>query len=51
MTRISRKEILEALTVEDYFKGPRKDADDGPDLWEFGMMVKNKEVYIKIQWA
>ncbi len=48
MTRISRKEILKELRVGDYFRGPTKDAENGPDLWEFGRLHKQKEVYIKI---
>lgn len=48
MTRVSRKELLKELSVEDYFRGPTKDVDNGPDLWEFGRLLKQKEVYIKI---
>ena len=48
ITRISRRDILKELTVEDYFRGPTKDADNGPDLWEFGRSLKQREVYIKI---
>jgi len=39
---------LEELTVENYYRGPTENRDDGPDLWEFGKIVKNREVYIKI---
>lgn len=42
-----RKYVSE-LTVEDFYKGPTKDRDDGPDLWEFGKQIKNREVYIKV---
>ncbi len=48
IARVSRKELLRELMVEDYFRGPTKDANNGPDLWEFGRLVKQKEVYIKI---
>jgi hypothetical protein len=48
ITRVSRKEFLKELKVEDYFRGPTRDADNGPDLWEFGRLLKQKEVYIKI---
>src|SRR5690606_17157778 len=48
IARVSRKELLRELRVEDYFRGPTKDANNGPDLWEFGRLVKQKEVYIKI---
>ena len=48
ITRVSRTEILMELQVEDYYRGPTKDVDHGPDLWEFGRFLKKKEVYIKI---
>lgn len=48
ITRVSRKEILKDLKVEDYFRGPTRDVDKGPDLWEFGRLLRKKEVYIKI---
>ncbi|MCC6600762.1 MAG: type II toxin-antitoxin system MqsR family toxin [Crocinitomicaceae bacterium] len=48
MTSVNRKELLKELRVEDYFRGPTKDVDNGPDLWEFGRLLKQKEVYIKI---
>lgn len=48
ITKVSRKEFLKELKVEDYFRGPTKDVDNGPDLWEFGRLLKQKEVYIKI---
>jgi hypothetical protein len=43
-----RTEILKSLEVKDYYKGPSKDRDEGPDLWEFGKIVKGKDVYIKV---
>lgn len=48
ITQVARRETLNALTVEDYFRGPTKDVDHGPALWEFGRSLKQKEVYIKI---
>jgi hypothetical protein len=36
------------LTVEDFYKGPTQDYNGGDDFWEFGKMIKKKEVYIKI---
>lgn len=48
ITRVGRKETLKKLEITDYYRGPTKDRDDGPDLWEFGTLVNNKEVYIKI---
>lgn len=43
-----RTEVLKNLEVGDYYKGPSKDRDQGPDLWEFGKFVNRKEVYIKV---
>lgn len=47
ITPVNRKQLLKELAVEDYFRGPRKDSDNGPDLWEFGRLLRQKEVYIK----
>ena len=44
------KEILEQLIPEDYSQGPLPDTMyHRSDLWVFGKMVKDKEIYIKIQ--
>jgi hypothetical protein len=43
-----RKEVLAKLEVKDFFNGPTKDVNNGPDLWEFGKIVNQKEVYIKV---
>lgn len=48
ITKVSRREFLKELKVEDYFRGPTKDVDNGPDLWEFGGLFKQKDLYIKI---
>jgi hypothetical protein len=48
ITRVSRTEILKSLGIDNYFRGPTKDFNNGPDLWEFGTICKQKEVYIKI---
>jgi len=48
ITRVSRKDILRGLKVDDYYRGPTKDVGHGPDLWEFGSVFNKKEVYIKI---
>jgi len=42
------KKHVSELTVKDFYKGPTKDRDDEPDLWEFGKQIKNREVYIKV---
>jgi len=48
LKEFEKEKYLSELTVEDFYKGPTKDVDGGPDLWEFGKTVKNKEMYIKI---
>lgn len=48
LTNLSVREYLSKLKPADYYRGPFKDNYNGPDLWEFGKEIKNKEVYIKI---
>lgn len=48
MVPIKRREILEQLSAEDFYKGPTRDQENGPDLWEFGVIVKKREVYVKV---
>ncbi len=48
ITAFKRTEILKSIEVKDYFRGPTKDRDQGPDLWEFGKTVNKKEIYIKV---
>lgn len=44
-----RKEIIMNLQTTDYFKGPSIDRDRPEfEVWEFGTIVKNREVYIKL---
>ncbi|MFD2523438.1 hypothetical protein [Emticicia soli] len=46
---IERKQIIKELHLHDFSDGPIKDGMNiGGDLWVFGKMVKNQEVYIKI---
>jgi len=46
---VDRKKILEALELKDYCDGPVEEKlYGGADMWIFGKVVKNKEVYIKI---
>lgn len=46
---IDRKVILDSLEVIDYSEGPLLvKLYDGADMWVFGKMVKETEVYIKI---
>jgi hypothetical protein len=49
MTRLQRDEIVDSLVPADYYKGPRPDAAfGGAEMWEFGKVWRNKEIYIKI---
>jgi hypothetical protein len=43
-------EYIKSLSPENYFKGPTKDAFDpeSPPNWEFGKVIKGREIYIKI---
>ena len=46
---IGRKKILESLDYKDYSEGPIEEKlYGGVDMWVFGKMIKDKEVYIKI---
>lgn len=45
----AREEILKGLGVNDYSEGPLEETlYKGADMWVFGIMIKNKEIYIKI---
>ena len=48
LNTVNRTSLLNQLKVEDYYKGPTLDFDKGPELWEFGMKIKQNDVYIKI---
>ena len=48
LTTVNRTEILNNLTVQDYYKGPTPDSGKVADLWEFGIKLKQKDIYIKI---
>lgn len=44
-----RKKFILELAVNDYCKGPDQDRDFAhKEVWIFGKMIKNKEIYIKI---
>lgn len=47
---VDRKDVLLSLHYLDFYKGPNPDQYDpyGSPVWEFGKVVKKKEVYIKI---
>lgn len=44
-------EIITGLALQDYFKGPKPDIDfaRGGTVWEFGSVVDNNTVYIKLK--
>lgn len=45
-----RAEEVRQLTYKDYFRGPSEDhVSQKQEWWEFGKMVDNQEVYIKIK--
>lgn len=49
ITGNDQRKIIENLDAIDYSEGPKEDTlNKGTDLWVFGKIVKNKEVYIKI---
>lgn len=44
-----RKEVLKKLEVNDYSEGPLlENLYKGSDMWVFGKIVKQREIYIKI---
>lgn len=45
-----RVEYIKSLTPDDYYSGPKKDTHDPsrPDYYEFGIKIKNQQVYIKL---
>ena len=46
---IDRKKVIGKFHTEDYSQGPLKEKMySGTDMWVFGKIVKQKEVYIKI---
>ena len=49
ITASKRKELIKALKVQDYSKGPLEEKMRSIlPMWVFGIEVKKKEVYIKI---
>ncbi len=46
---IEREQFLRELRVEDYSQGPLVDViHQGAEMWVFGLLIKEREVYIKI---
>jgi hypothetical protein len=49
LTPMQREKILDALTFEDYYRGPSPDdLNKKEDMWEFGKVWRKKVIYIKI---
>jgi hypothetical protein len=49
ITANSREQIIAQLKIEDYNQGPEPETQfNGKDLWIFGKVIKNQEVYIKL---
>ena len=49
MSSNERKKVIENIELLDYSEGPKKDTVyHGSELWVFGKIVKQKEIYIKI---
>lgn len=49
ITPNKRREIIESLTVTDFYRGPLNDTLYGEaSMWEFGKIYNRVEVYIKI---
>lgn len=50
ITPNARDQIIQDLTVQDYYRGPRPEDFYGGDseMWEFGKNVNEEEVYIKV---
>jgi hypothetical protein len=51
ITQAERTEFIKNLQAADYCAGPIKNElyKNHPDYWEFGLSIKDKNVYIKIE--
>lgn len=45
------KKHISKLKAENYIKGPVKDTQYGNEYWEFGIEIKSKEIYIKLNYG
>ncbi len=45
------KNYIDELTCENYFRGPTADTENDGEYWEFGAMIKEREIYIKINYG
>lgn len=51
LTRKNRTDIIMALSVIDYCRGPEPDRDKPGFIWEFGKIIEGRPVYIKLKIA
>jgi hypothetical protein len=51
LTKKNCKEEILSLSVAEYSHGPKPDKDRKGEIWEFGKLIANKEVYIKLKIA
>ena len=51
LTKRNVKDILLSLSVSNYCKGPEDDRDRPGEIWVFGILIKGKEIYIKLKIA
>ena len=42
---------INKLTASNYYKGPTPDTENKGDYWEFGTVINDKEIYIKINYG
>ena len=45
------RDVILGLSVADYCEGPVQDRDEIGDLWVFGKVISNRELYIKLKLA
>ena len=49
ITAKMREEIILNLEIQDYSEGPLEETQQGgTEMWVFGKLIKNQEVYIKL---
>lgn len=48
LSRLSLKEILSELKIENYSEGPIRDEEEGDNYYVFGIEIDNREIYIKL---
>ena len=51
LTKKNAKQEILSLSVADYCSGPEPDKDRAGEIWEFGKLLNEKEVYIKLKIA